>query len=266
VKVNGKWSGVFKSEKGNSLATLAKSFGTSSETIERLNPNVDFKNLNEGTNVRVQGETTIFGASDGALAVQQPGALAVTPLLNYKMNFLYHQLQQDGYINFSLPDLGVTANIGISNNGISSIMVGIEGNQNSSTVTENVNSVLSAFGLKVDMKLGITIQPGIMQQASKDFDLTKTVVNSNFKNGYSWFGQIKPQVTGQLQKASAGTSIQIQTYTNIMVESIKSMFARGNMHDWSGDDPGQVTLKGERFFSPGTNIYHKYLGITIQMQ
>jgi RHS repeat-associated protein len=266
VKVNGKWSGVWKSEKGNTLDGLAKAFGTSTKTIERLNPNTDFNNLSEGTNIRVQGETTIFGASDGALAVQQKGALEVTPLLNYKMNFLYNQLQQDGYINFMIESLGVTANISIANNSISAINIGIDGTQNQNVVIDNVNQLLNAFGLKVDMSLGIRIQPGIMNQASKDFNLTKTVVNGNYKRGYGWFGQIKPTVISEMQKASKGVSLQIQTYTNIMIESIRIMMASGNMHDWSGDDPDQITLKGDRFFSPGTNIYHKYLGVTIQKQ
>ena len=266
VKVNGKWSGVWKSEKGNTLDGLAKAFGTSTKTIERLNPNTDFNNLSEGTNIRVQGETTIFGASDGALAVQQKGALEVTPLLNYKMNFLYNQIQQDGYINFMIESLGVTANISIANNSISAINIGIDGTQNQNVVIDNVNQLLNAFGLKVDMSLGIRIQPGIMNQASKDFNLTKTVVNGNYKRGYGWFGQIKPTVISEMQKASKGVSLQIQTYTNIMIESIRIMMASGNMHDWSGDDPDQITLKGDRFFSPGTNIYHKYLGVTIQKQ
>jgi LysM repeat protein len=266
VKVNGKWTGVWRSEKGNSLKSLAKTFGTSTETIERLNPDVNFKKLEVGTNIIVQGETSIFGASDGALAVQQKGALEVTPLLNYKMNFLYNQLQQDGYINFMMESLGISANISIANNTVSAISIGVEGNLNLDMVYDNVNKLLNAFGLKVDVDISFRIQPGIMRDAKQNFDLTKTVVNSNYRKGYGWFGRIKPTVISEMQKAIEGASPQIQTYTNIMIESIMMMFAKGNMHDWSGDDPDQVTLKGERFFSPGTIIYHKYLGITIDKQ
>jgi hypothetical protein len=255
VKVNGKWSGRWRMEEGDTWSSMAKKFGASESTIRRLNTKDSYK---IGDEITVEGETTIAAAYDGALAYKKQGALEVTPLLNFKMSAVYHKLQQNGSINLAVPSLNASLQVDISDNSLGRPQITFS--NLASNTAANINTITElakAFG--IDMKADINASSGGNNPALTRYNQDKSLLESFYKAGKSdVFGVLS---SGARSEAQSQLSMQKNTYMNIFANSLSSMNAHVSWYGWLWKkDYSDATFKGDRFIIQSTPIYI-YTGI-----